>query len=134
MPKKEEIGYGMVILFVLVSLFFITLMVPFDTVTGAAVMDVSAEDLENFFFTATFPNFILLIVLSVWIVGGSLAIISQRRQAEGVLEGIPRMNRIELKEFVRESFGNGFKEEEIRCSLLSSGWDERTIEAVLRLY
>ena len=134
MPKKEEIGYGIIILFVIVSLFFITLMVPFDTATGAAVLDYSKNDIKNFFFRAPVLDFIVLVIVGALIIGGSLKIVSQRREAEEILEQLPRMSRIELKEYARESLENGFKKEDIKEALMAEGWDKEVVEAVLRLY
>ena len=134
MPKKEEIGYGIVILFVLVSLFLIILMVPFDTVTGAAILDYSKNDLKSFFFRAPVIDFIILVVVGTLIVGGSLEIMSQRREAEELLETLPRTSRIELKEYARESLEKGFKKEDIRDVLLAEGWSNEIVDAVLRLY
>jgi len=134
MPKKEEIGYGIVILFVLVSLFFITLMLPFDTATGAAVLDYSNNDLKSLFFRAPVIDFIVLVIVGTLIVGGSLEIMSQRREAEEILERLPRTSRIELKEYARESLENGFKKEDIKEALLAEGWDKGIVEAVLKIH
>lgn len=134
MPKKEELGYGIIIIFVLVSLFLITLMVPFDTATGATVLDYSEEQVKSLFLGAPFVDFVILVAVGILIIGGSLAIMNQKKEAERTLETIPRMNRIELKEFARESLERGFKKEDIEEELLSQGWDKEIIEAVLRLH
>lgn len=134
MPKKEEIGYGIVILFVLVSLFLIILMVPFDTVTGAAVLDYSNNDLKSFFFRAPVIDLIVLVIVGTLIIGGSMEIMNQKKEAEELLETLPRTSRIELKEYARESLENGFKKEDVKEALVAEGWSNEIVDAVLRLY
>lgn len=138
MRKKEEIGYGIIVLFVLTSLFFIALMVPFDTATGAVIFDTSQQEIEegakNIFFSAPAVNFAILAIVGTLIVGGSFAIVQQKREAEEFLETLPRMSRLELMWFVEDSLEAGYKKEDIWDTLLEKGWDKKYIDSVLRLY
>lgn len=138
MNKKEEIGFGMVVVFVLVSLFLITLMIPFDTSTGAVIFDVSQQKVDdgvsNMIYGLPILNYVVLVFVAILIIGGSLAVMEQKREAEQHLETLPRMNRIELREYVRENLERGFSRHEIRQVLISQGWEEKDVEAVLRIF
>ncbi|MFO8015947.1 MAG: hypothetical protein R6U32_02495 [Candidatus Woesearchaeota archaeon] len=138
MRKKEDIGYGIVIIFVLVSIFMITLMVPFDTATGAAILDLTEEEasqgLKNILFGTPVFDFVILLIVGTMIIAGSMAIIHQRREAEEHIGGLPLESRVELRDFVAESIDAGFKKEDIHEALLNAGWDEATINSILRLF
>ena len=135
MRKKEEIGYGILGLFILVSAALMAFMLPFEPITTYAVADTGGvfSSFSNFV-TFVKENFIIMFVVFIVIalgLGGMIYMIIQHRKAREATHGIPAEQLESLHNYVKETMEKGFSRDQVKKALKESGWKEKVAEALV---
>jgi len=136
--KEEYFGYKLALVFIVISMTLIIFMLPVDTITGAFVFDLTAEQIKgtliNVFYDYYILHAIIMAIIGVLFLGGNLYIEYGKKEARKTLVSLPAKHRLELKNYVSSSLKQGFTEEHIRESLLKEGWDESHVDSILKLF
>ena len=131
MQKKEEFSYGVIGLFILVSIALILLMSPYEPITSNAVADVTAYVTAAEFVG---QNIVLLVVVFFVLglaIGGIIFLIKQHNIRQRILAGIPHEKLETIREYAKSTMAKGFTKEQVKKALIDTGWQESQADALL---
>lgn len=136
MHKKEELGYGILVIFILVSIALVVLMAPYEPLTTYAVADQTASQQGYFSEALDFAkqNFMIISVVVFVLalgIGGLVLFLKQHLKVRKALAGIPRESLESVHHYIKTTLAAGFSREEVKKALIDSGWQESAVEALL---
>ncbi|MBU0535724.1 MAG: hypothetical protein KKE20_02075 [Nanoarchaeota archaeon] len=130
MRKKEDVGYGVIGIFLLVSLALVVLMSPYEPITTYAVQDVTGAATADFL-----GQNIILIVLVFLVLGfgiaGAVFLIKHHKEREKIIANIPPDSLANAHEYIRSTLAKGFSKDEVKAALMHQGWQESRVDAML---
>lgn len=136
MHKKEELGYGILGIFILVSIALIVLMAPYEPLTTYAVANQTAGQQSSFSGLLDFAaqNFMIISVVVFVLalgIGGLVLFLKQHLKVKRALAGIPRESLESVHNYIKTTLAAGFSREQVKKALIDSGWQESAVEALL---
>jgi hypothetical protein len=138
MYNKEEAGYGILAVFVIVSSLFIVLLLPFEPITTYAVLNQTdsnaAQSGFSTFFDFVMQNYLLIIVVFVILalsLAGIIFFLRQNRHSNDILSTISPLQLDGLVTYIKATMAQGYTKEQVKSALKDAGWQDKVSEAVL---
>ncbi len=128
MPKKEDVGYGIIGIFLLVAVSLVVLMLPYEPLTTYAVADTQSLSgiLAENLILVTAVSIVLIMVIA-----GAVFLVKKHRERERILAGIPHEALERVDDYIKHTLAEGYSKEEIQKALVEAGWQEKQAEALL---
>jgi hypothetical protein len=135
MGEKEEMGFEIVLIFILASITSLLFLLPFEpSYTTGAVDDITTyvtlQQASDFLATNYIVITIIVLVLGLGI-GGAIVLLKKHKKKNAVISQIPEDTLKAVGEYIKSTFAKGFRKDEVKKALIESGWKEETAETLI---